>query len=148
VYVTSGGALSLEIFYFFCNLLQLCGNISPNPGPPMVKYPCGKCSKAVTARQRGIHSRCIIWHHAVCVGVSVAKYNALSDDAECPWYCPSCVVAINDSQPTDTSIASVMIENNYLTSVTKENGYHCCVLMLVVWFLNDLNFCAFDCSSV
>jgi len=28
-------------FLIFCNLLQLCGDISPNPGPPMVKYPCG-----------------------------------------------------------------------------------------------------------
>ena len=116
-------------FLIFCNLLQLCGNISSNPSPPMVKYPCGKCSKAVAARQRGIEcSRCRIWHHALCVSVSVAEYNALSDDVECPWYCPSCVVSISDSQPIDTSLASVMIEDNSLTSVTKENGYHCCVL--------------------
>ena len=59
------------------------------------------------------------------MSVSVAEYNGLSDDVECP---PGCVVAINDSQLTDTSLASVMIEDNSLTSVTKENGYHCCVL--------------------
>ena len=105
-----------------CNLLQLCGNISPNLGPSKVKYLCGKCSKTVTARQRGIEcSRCKIWHHAACVSLSVAECDALSDDVECPWYCSSCVVAINNnnSQFTDTSLTSVKYEDNSLTSITS-----------------------------
>jgi len=67
----------------FCNLLQLCGNISPNPGPSKVKYLCGKCSKTVTAGQHGIEClRCKIWHHTACVSLSVTEYDALSDNID------------------------------------------------------------------
>ena len=91
-----------------------------------MKYPCGKCSKTVTARQRGIKcSGCEIWHHAAYVSLSVAEYDALSDDVGCLWYCPSCVVAINNSQLTDTSLTSVKYENNSLTSITSADSTMC-----------------------
>ena len=74
---------------------------------------------SVTARQRGIKcSRCEIWHHAACVSLSVAEYDAVSDDVECPWYCLSCVVAIH----TDTSLTSIKYEDNSLASFTSVNS--------------------------
>ena len=63
--------------FLFCILLQLCGDIAPNPGPPVIKYPCATCSKAVTSRQRGIEcSRCENWSHANCVNMLIGEYNA------------------------------------------------------------------------
>jgi len=57
-------------FSVFCNLLQFCGDISPNPSPSVVKYPCGTCSKTVTSKQQGIEcSRCEQWYHTLCVWI-------------------------------------------------------------------------------
>ena len=93
--------------FMFCNLLQLCGDIALNPGPQEITYPCATCSKAVTSRQRGIEcSRCERWSHATCVNMSVAEYNALSEDVECPWHCPSCVTVVNESPSADASFTS------------------------------------------
>ena len=91
--------------FLFCNLLPLCGDIAPNPGPSKIKYPCATCSKAVTSRQRGIEcSRCEKWCHASCVNMSINEYNALSEDLECPWHCPSCVAAVNELTFANSSL--------------------------------------------
>lgn len=72
----------------FITLLFLCGDIEPNPGP--VKYPCGKCSKAVKSNQKGI--QCDFrdhWFHTRCLNIDSITYNALANTS-CVWRCPEC----------------------------------------------------------
>ena len=124
--------------FLFCILLQLCGDIAPNLGPPMIKYPCATCSKAVTSRQRGIEcSRCENWSHANCVNMSIDEYNALSEDFECPWYCPSCTTDMNEPAFPNCSFESKTLEDSsfvsFSTSVTQQsNPLPAGVLMLGV----------------
>ena len=120
--------------FLFCILLQLCGDIAPNPGPPVIKYPCATCSKAVTSRQRGIEcSRCENWSHANCVNMSIDEYNALSEDFECPWYCPSCTTDMNELAFPNCSFESKTLEDSSFVSFSTSNPT---VRSLTCWCFN------------
>ena len=95
---------STFVFYSF---LLLCGDISPNPGPPTVSYPCTICAKSVTDSQRGIECcRCENWTHASCRNVSSDEYDTLSVDSSIDWYCPSCSLVLQESPHTTSNLFS------------------------------------------
>ena len=71
-------------------LLSLAGDIELNPGP--VKRPCSLCCKPVKCNQDGVEcSNCATWCHRKCEGMSLAKYNRLSNSDD-EWLCRQCVM--------------------------------------------------------
>ena len=73
-------------------LLVLSGDVEANPGP--IRNPCTICSKCVRNNQRAIlYSKCGMWTHAKCCGVSISEYQKLSDHEDYPSPCPGCLMA-------------------------------------------------------
>ena len=73
-------------------LLVLSGDVEANPGP--IRHPCTICSKCVRNNQRAILcSKCGMWTHAKCCGVSIPEYQKLSDREDDSWLCPGCLMA-------------------------------------------------------
>ena len=73
-------------------LLVLSGDVEANPGP--IRHPCTICSKCVRKNQRAILcSKCGMWTHAKCCGVSIPEYQKLSDREDDSWLCPGCLMA-------------------------------------------------------
>ena len=90
-------------------LILLAGDVESNPGP--TKYPCTLCNKAVRSNQRAIAcSRCENWTHANCCGVSAAEYRKLGEQADEPWYCPSCMMS--ELPYFNTSVSDCHVEEN------------------------------------
>lgn len=88
--------------------LLLCGDVSPNPGPP-TKPVCPRCDlvayNSVAALQC---DGCDKWLHRVCEGVTISAYRRLSRSPK-PWHCTVCQLpAFNDSlfANSDTSSAT------------------------------------------
>ena len=75
--------------FLLCSILLLtAGDIEINPGP--VKYPCGRCCKAVKSNQRGIFCEvCYQWFHTRCINMSNPEYQRLSLSDE-GWCCHDC----------------------------------------------------------
>ena len=70
-------------------LVLLSGDIEQIPGPGPC-HPCGSCSRAVRANQRGIFCEvCYSWFHTKCVDMSVDEYSRLGSSVE-GWCCPNC----------------------------------------------------------
>ena len=73
----------LFIIIILCN-----GDISLNPGP--MKYPCGRCYKAVAKNHRAIY--CEVgnqWWHIKCANVTPQEYKDLEQNSD-PWICNLC----------------------------------------------------------
>ena len=69
-------------------LLTISGDIEVNPGP--IRFPCGKCNRAVRSNQRGICcDQCDRWFHIRCSNISNDDYTLLSNNSE-TWVCLSC----------------------------------------------------------
>ena len=66
-------------------LLDLAGDVHPNPGPPM--YPCSVCFKNVTSQGTSyMCARCSHWENSRCSGLrNVADYRRAND-----WICTTC----------------------------------------------------------
>ena len=64
-------------------LLQMSGDVHPNPGP-VTKYPCPVCARNVTSRRMNYQcNRCSGWVHAKCYGLlNTTQYRRSSD-----WAC-------------------------------------------------------------
>jgi len=71
-------------------LLQLCGDISPNPGPTPVNYPCIVCSKPVDNHTIQC-SGCQQWTHTHCAGVSDFNCEEFCAWESFDWFCPMCL---------------------------------------------------------
>ena len=71
-------------------LLLLCGDIHPNPGPPMNQsiYPCGFCDLQVSCSHRAVCcDKCDIWYHKSCVSILSREYEEIEDVL---WNCIKC----------------------------------------------------------
>ncbi|KAH3787195.1 hypothetical protein DPMN_165315 [Dreissena polymorpha] len=56
-------------------ILQLSGDVSPNPGP--IRTPCGKpgCSRAIASNCRAeLCEACYYWWHIKCANISDKQY--------------------------------------------------------------------------
>lgn len=93
-------ALSANILF---NLLGLCGDIHPHPGPYMKinkkkrakkpKFPCTCCGKEVLCSHRALScDSCGNWTHTKCGDISEAEYTALTELDDFAWFCPACDV--------------------------------------------------------
>ena len=70
------------------NILLLCGEVDPNPGPQW-KYLCGVCSKPVKSNQKGILcDYCDRWYHSKCC-LSDLLYDTMANSS-CLWMCCDC----------------------------------------------------------
>ena len=70
--------------------LMLCGDISINPGPTTVKYPCQICGKAVKWKQMVIAcDNCTNWYHTDCIKMNSKIYEALANTS-LQWICCQC----------------------------------------------------------
>ena len=66
-------------------LLTLSSDIELNPGP--VRFPCGRCGRAVQSNLRGIcFDQCDRWFHIGCANVSCDEYTRLSNSSD-NWVC-------------------------------------------------------------
>ena len=73
-------------------LLVLSGDVEANPGP--MCHPCTICSMCVRNNQQAILcSKCGLWTHPKCCGVSIPEYQKLSDREDDSWLCPGCLMA-------------------------------------------------------
>lgn len=107
---TSHESRSKKLARSFITLLFLCGDINLNPGP--VKYPCGKCSKAVKSNQKGIQCDfCDYWFHTRCLNIDSITYNALANTS-CVWGCPECGLP-NYSTSLLSSASDLQSPNQY-----------------------------------
>ena len=79
-------------------LLQMSGDVHPNPGPA-TKYPCPVCASNVTSRGVSYQChRCSGWVHAKCSGLlNAAQYRRSSD-----WACGPCSTPPPTSSPPPT----------------------------------------------
>ena len=69
-------------------LLTISGDIEINPGP--VRFPCGRCNKAVQSSHRGICcDQCNRWFHVRCCDITNDDYQLLTNSSE-TWVCFSC----------------------------------------------------------
>ena len=71
-------------------LLLLCGDIHPNPGPPMNQsiYTCGFCDLQVSWSHRAVCcDECDIWYHKSCVSMLSREYEEIEDVS---WNCIKC----------------------------------------------------------
>ena len=95
-------------------LLLLAGDVSPNPGPFNLKYPCGSCSKSVKKNQQGIVcDGSDKWFHRKCIDMNFEAYQILgTSDNE--WLCTYCTL---QSLP---SFSDSFFNNN--TSLLDCNG--------------------------
>ena len=101
---------SRQVSWLTAALLLCHGDVQPNPGPP-AKYPCGRCSRAVKQRDKGILcDGCELWYHCSCVYLDMAEYRRLgsSDD---PWYCPRYVFPPLSHSYFDSSCSSIHSDN-------------------------------------
>ena len=69
-------------------VLILAGDLELNPGPKIIRYPCGICRKACTRRQPAVAcDGCDIWFHTKCMSMNSKVYDALNNIS---WYCFTC----------------------------------------------------------
>ena len=85
-------------------LLTLSGDIELNPGP--VRFPCGRCGRAVKSNQRGICcDQCDRWHHVACTNLIGEEYARLSNSLE-SWVCAACLTLTTRQDQQDTQADS------------------------------------------
>ena len=82
--------------YFLTMILLLAGDISMNPGPRKLAYPCGICKYAVSQRQRAIQcDKCDFWIHLKCIpSMTVKEYHDIAKTND-PWFCLNCLAENN-----------------------------------------------------
>ena len=71
--------ISLHVGLFLW--LLLAHDIELNPGPRLVRFPCGECGKAIKGKDHGTaRDNCEVWFHAKCIGMCDTLYFAQSPD--------------------------------------------------------------------
>ena len=71
----------------------MAGDISTNPGPRTITYPCGMCKTSVKDNDDAI---CCdtrdTWHHIrqKCLGIKLDDYQSYQLDTNLEWSCDSC----------------------------------------------------------
>ena len=79
-------------------LLELAGDVHPNPGPP--RYPCSVCFKSLTSQGTSyLCTRCSHWVHSRCSGLrNVVDYRKAN-----VWICTACMTPPQPRTPLPPS---------------------------------------------
>ena len=99
-------------------VLILAGDLELNPGPKIIRYPCGICRKACTRRQPAVAcDGCDIWFHTKCMSMNSKIYDALNNIS---WYCFSC--GPNPHQRTNLSESKLPPKSKLSFLITVVSG--------------------------
>ena len=77
----------------YLSTVLLMFDIEINPGPPIPKYPCGSCGRAVSNKQAAVScDACDQWFHIKCQGMSQQTYND-NIGVDFSWTCSACTLS-------------------------------------------------------
>ena len=77
---------------YLAALILLCGDVSQNPGPPVL-FPCGICALEASDSDAAVCcDKCDHWIHvSYDPSLSVVSYNDMvSNPSTEPWFCYNC----------------------------------------------------------
>ena len=100
---------------FNYELLRLCGDIIPTPGPTNEHY-CPVCNRSVAKNHRAVScDSCTRWCHIKCGGISVKQYKEFDARQSFSWVCPPCLDILQQLPFANASLvdSSLSSENSF-----------------------------------
>ena len=100
---------------FNYDLLRLCGDIIPTPGPTNENC-CPVCNRSVAKNHRAVScDSCTRWCHIKCGGISVKQYKEFDARQSFSWVCPPCLDILQQLPFANASLvdSSLSSENSF-----------------------------------
>ena len=89
-------------------LLLISWKVELNPGPTNIKYPCGKCARAVKFGPSIACNQCNVWYHQECAGMSSTLFECfMNATIEMQWTCIKCGLPNISASLFDSSMSSI-----------------------------------------